>query len=200
MTNRRKTIARIPPETVAVAVESEALLHHWLEQVPNDRLAHLVRDAARGLTRALQMRLAAQAVSFGQWAFLRVLWEEDGLTQRELSAQAGVMEPTTFAALKTLERLGYIERRKRPGNRKNVHIHLTRAGAALKVKLVPLAEKVNEIAVRGIPPARIATMRRTLLAMIKNLALANSATGGSSAVAGRIRRRGRGYAAKPARS
>ena len=50
--------------------------------------------------RALQRRLAEHGVSFGHWTFLRILWERDGLTQRELSDEAGVMEPTTFAALK----------------------------------------------------------------------------------------------------
>ena len=58
------------------------------------------------------MRLAEHGVSFGHWTFLRILWEGDGLTQRELSEQAGVMEPTTFSALKTMERLGYVARRK----------------------------------------------------------------------------------------
>ena len=32
------------------------LLRHWQEAVPNDRLAHLVRDAGRAYTRALQLR------------------------------------------------------------------------------------------------------------------------------------------------
>ena len=59
--------------------------------------------------RALQMRLAEHRVSFGHWSFLRILWEGDGLTQRELSERAGVMEPTTFSALKAMERLGYIQ-------------------------------------------------------------------------------------------
>src|SRR6266481_8913588 len=95
---------------------TEATLRHWREAVPNDRLAHLVRDAAKGLTRALQMRLAEHATGFGHWAFLRILWEKDGLTQRELSEQAGVTEPTTFSALKAMERLGYIRRRQRGGD------------------------------------------------------------------------------------
>ena len=29
------------------------MLRHWQEAVPNDRLAHLVKHAARGLARAL---------------------------------------------------------------------------------------------------------------------------------------------------
>src|ERR1700736_5025085 len=101
---------------------TEAILRHWREAVPNDRLAHLVKDATRALVRALQMRLAEHAVSFGHWTFLRILWEGDGLTQRELSEQAGVTEPTTFAALKAMERLGYICRRPRGGGRKKVFI------------------------------------------------------------------------------
>ncbi|WP_408206803.1 MarR family transcriptional regulator [Paraburkholderia sediminicola] len=71
--------------------------------------------------RALQMRLTEHTVSFGHWTLLRILWERDGLTQRELSLQAGVMEPTTFAAMKAMETLGYVERRQMPDN-KNVHV------------------------------------------------------------------------------
>src|SRR5262245_12184934 len=56
---------------------TEAILRHWREAVPNDRFAHLVKDATRGLLRAMQMRLARHGVSFGHWAFLRILWESD---------------------------------------------------------------------------------------------------------------------------
>jgi len=152
------------------AAGTEAILRHWREAVPNDRLAHLVKDAMRGLGRALQMRLAPYAVSFGHWTFLRILWETDGLTQRELSEQAGVMEPTTFAALKAMEKLGYVVRRQKPDSRKKVYVYLTPKGRALKSKLVPFAAEVNEIAVRGVSTADIAATRRTLLVMIENLA------------------------------
>jgi len=158
------------PKRSAPEAATEAILRHWREAVPNDRLAHLVKDAMRGLGRALQMRLTEYAVSFGHWTFLRILWETDGLTQRELSEQAGVMEPTTFSALKALEKLGYVTRRRLPDSRKKIYVFLTPKGRALKGKLVPLAEEVNEIAVRGAPSTDIAATRRTLLVMIENLA------------------------------
>jgi DNA-binding MarR family transcriptional regulator len=116
------------------------------------------------------MRLAAHAVSFGHWTFLRILWESDGLTQRELSEQAGVMEPTTFSALKAMERLGYVVRRRRDGDRKKVYVFLTPKGRRLRDKLVPLAEEVNRIAVRSVPVTDIAAARIVLLAIIENLA------------------------------
>jgi DNA-binding MarR family transcriptional regulator len=150
--------------------QAAIVLRHWREAVPNDRLAHLVKDATRGLQRALLVRLARHNVAFGHWAFLRILWVREGLTQRELSEEAGLMEPTTFSALIAMEKLGYIERRKLPHSRKNVYVYLTDAGRALKKKLVPFAEEVNQIAVQGIDPADVATTRRTLLLMIENIA------------------------------
>src|SRR5689334_24528696 len=150
--------------------DTETILRHWREAVPDDRLAHLVKDATRALVRALQMRLGEHGVSFGHWTFLRVLWESDGLTQRELSEQAGVMEPTTFSAVKAMERLGYVVRSRQSGDRKRVYVFLTAKGRGLRSKLVPLAEEVNRIAVRRVRAGEIARTRKLLFSIIENLA------------------------------
>lgn len=161
---------RSRPAKRALRQETQTILRHWREAVPNDRLAHLVKDATRALLRALQLRLTQSGILLGHWTFLRILWERDGITQRELSEQAGVMEPTTFSALKTMERLGYVTRRKLAGNKKKVFVFLTPYGRGLKAKLVPLAQEVNEIAIRNIKTANVAATRRTLLGIIERLA------------------------------
>lgn len=145
------------------------VLRHWREAVPNDRMAHLVKDATRAFLRSLQARLAAHDVQLGHWTFLRILWERDGLTKRELSAEAGVMEPTTVVALRAMELLGYITLAQRPENRKNVYVFLTSKGKRLRKELVPLAEEVNAVAMEGLSEAEIAVTRRALLLMIDNL-------------------------------
>jgi DNA-binding MarR family transcriptional regulator len=157
-------------DIAAAEAGTKAILRHWREAVPNDRLAHLVKDAMRGLMRALQLRQSRYSVSFGHWSFLRILWEHDGLTQRELSERAGLQEPTTYAALKAMEKLGYVTRKHMPDSRKKVYVFLTPKGRALRPKLVPLAEEVNAVAVQGLTAEDIATTRRTLLVMIENLA------------------------------
>jgi MarR family transcriptional regulator, organic hydroperoxide resistance regulator len=119
--------------------------------------------------RELQGRLAVHGVSFGHWTFLRILWERDGLTQRELSDEAGVMEPSTHAAIKAMEELGYVKRIQLPENRKTVYVHLTAKGRALKVKLEPLAKGVNRDAVRGLAATDVETARRVLMAVTENL-------------------------------
>jgi DNA-binding MarR family transcriptional regulator len=164
----------VPDETLAGGVD-------WREAIPNDRLAHLVKTATRCLTRGLQLRLAEHDVSIGHWSFLRVLWENDGLTQRALSEQAGLMESTTFSALKAMTALGYVTRRARgddkpADNRKKGLIFLTPQGRALKAKLVPLAEEVNDIAIGSAAPQDVAAARRVMLTIIGNL-VADEAAG-----------------------
>ncbi len=165
MARKAATTVRKPPEGAASAV-----LKHWQEAVPNDRLAHLVKDVTRAYVRALQARLSKHGVSFGHWAFLRILWERDGLNQRELSEEAGVMEPTTFTAIRAMEKLGYVERMQQPGDRRMVIIKLTPRGRSLKQALVPLAEEVNGIGSRGVRTEDVTTTRRTLLSILHNLA------------------------------
>lgn len=167
---RRSREGRFARGEAQAASDTQLILRHWRDAVPDDRMAHLIKDATRALIRALQLRLAPRDVSFGHWAFLRILWESDGLTQRELSREAGVMEPTTFAALRAMERRGYIQRRRLPGDRRKVHIFLTAKGRALKKRLVPLAEEVNRVALHRVQSGDTIVLRRALLAVIANLA------------------------------
>ncbi|OVZ55408.1 MarR family transcriptional regulator [Pigmentiphaga sp. NML080357] len=159
-----------PRTSMSSPEDTRKILEHWQSAAPNDRLAHLVKDATRALVRGLQMRLNQHHVSFGHWAFLRILWVQDGLTQRELSEEAGVMEPTTYSALKAMEARGYVERKHLPGNKKNVHVYLTEKGRELESVLIPLAEEVNRIGVKGLTAAEVAVARKVLLGIITNLA------------------------------
>ena len=122
----------------------------------------------RALQRALQLRLALHDVQAGHWVFLRVLWQRDGLTKRELSIEAGVTEPTTFVALRAMEALGYVTLQQRSDNRKNVHVRLTPRGRRLEKTLVPLTEQINTVALQSLSDADIAAARRVLLTLIGN--------------------------------
>lgn len=150
---------------------TRSILEHWTRIAPNDRLAHLLRDASRGLMRALQLRLSEHGISFGHWVFLRILWTFDGLSQRELSIQAGLTESTTHTALNRMEELGHIERRHKPGNRRKLHVFLTDEGRSLEKVLVPLAEEVNRVAVAGLSAEQVEAVREAMFTIIANLAI-----------------------------
>ncbi|WP_334129373.1 MarR family winged helix-turn-helix transcriptional regulator [Sneathiella sp.] len=150
---------------------TRAILAHWEHINPDDRIAHLVRDLARGFNRSLQTRLADHGVSFGHWIFLRAMWHRDGVTQRDLAIQVGLTEPTTHTAVTKMVELGYVTRRRREGNLKKQYIFLTKAGRELEQKLVPLAQEVNQIALEGIDEETQKIVRGALLKMIRHLAL-----------------------------
>lgn len=139
------------------------------ESQSEERVARLVRLAARGFNRALQLRLQTENVTFGQWIFLRILWEGDGLSQRELSDKANLTEPTAHSALTRMEELGYIVRRNIEGNKRRQHAFLTEKGWGLRDLLEPLAHEVNEIALAGLNTSERKTLYKALAFMIRNL-------------------------------
>jgi MarR family transcriptional regulator, organic hydroperoxide resistance regulator len=129
----------------------------------------VLRDTYRGFSRVLHAKIAPHGVSIGQWYFLRVLWGEDGLTQRELSQRVGMMEPTTVTALNGMEKRGYVKRVRNSKDRRKINIFLTDKGRALKARLLPYVPEINRLASRNISEADLETLRSLLAAMKKNL-------------------------------
>lgn len=141
----------------------------FIPDYSHERVAHLTRLAARRFTRSLLIRLAKLDITFGHWVFLRILWAEDGLSQRRLSELANLTEPTTHTALAKLEQLGYIERRSLDGNRRRQHAFLTAEGRALRETLEPMAIEVNNVALNGISEQEREVLRGVLARIIINL-------------------------------
>jgi DNA-binding MarR family transcriptional regulator len=136
---------------------------------PNDSLGYLTRIAFRNFSRALERRTQPHGISSGQWRFLRVLWVEDGMTQRELSRRVGLREPTTVTALKGLEKAGLIHRWQSPDDRRKLHVYLTPKARKLKDVLAPYIIEVNEIAVQGLSMEEVRQLRDLLRKVGANL-------------------------------
>ena len=129
----------------------------------------LVRDANRAFQRLLEKRIASYGVARGQWYFLRVLWNEDGLSQRELSARVGTMEPTTVIALRTMEKSGLIRRVRSTDDRRRSHVWLTPKAQRLRTELLTLARGITDAAETGISRGELALFRRVITRMTANL-------------------------------
>jgi DNA-binding MarR family transcriptional regulator len=134
-----------------------------------DTIGHLARDVHRAFSRQLQAKIAAHGVSIGQWFFLLVLWERDGLTQRELSQRVGMMEPTTVTALNGMERRGLVERVRNAHDRRKMNIYLTAKGRGLREALLRCAHEVDLLARRAIDPGDIAKAMSVLARVMANL-------------------------------
>jgi DNA-binding MarR family transcriptional regulator len=123
----------------------------------------------RAMQRLLQTRIGPHGVTLGMWYYLRALWSEDGLTQRELSHRIGTMEPTTLGAIQAMERRGLVKRVRSKDDRRKVHIHLTRKGRDLERLLMPLAVEVVDTSVAGFSPDEVQQLLKSLKAIRNNI-------------------------------
>ena len=79
-------------------------------------------------------------------------------------------EPTTVIAIKSLERSGFVVRRKCDEDRRKVHVFLTPRAHALQPVLLPAVAEVNAIALAGLSKAETETLRKALIQVGRNLA------------------------------
>lgn len=140
-----------------------------VELPPRLSSGYLVRDAHRAFQRLLERRIAPYGVARGQWYFLRVLWIADGLSQSELSARVGMMEPTTVIALRTMEKSGLIRRVRGDDDRRKVRVFLTAKAKRLRNELLTVARGITAGAEDGIAARDLASFRRVIARMTANL-------------------------------
>ncbi|HLJ01673.1 MAG TPA: MarR family transcriptional regulator [Bradyrhizobium sp.] len=134
-----------------------------------ESVGYQIRATHRALQRVLLLKIEPYGITLGMWYFLRALWHEDGLTQRELSNRAGTMEPTTLSAILIMEKRGLVRRVRDKADRRKWHIHLTARGRTLKARLIPLARGVVDMAVQNLSPEEVARLLEGLAEVQKSL-------------------------------
>ena len=132
-------------------------------------VARLIRSTNRGFGQCLQASLARFGFSSGMWHFLRVLNEEDGITQRELSQRAGTVEPTAMKQLERMERSGLIRRARDEEDKRKLRFFLTDAGRELFRTLNGPATDIPRAALAGLSPAEVDALIKSLTHIQKNL-------------------------------
>ena len=93
-----------------------------------------IRETHLLFKKLLHQRLRERRVTSAQWAFPRILWNEDGLKQTDLAERVGVHQTTTVPAVTILERNGYV---RSTSDRRRMMIHVTDAGRRLALDLIP---------------------------------------------------------------
>ena len=136
---------------------------------PEKSLGYQIRILHRAIDRLLTARLAEHGLKAGYWYYLRVLWLEEGLTQKKLGDLINVKENTTVAMILGMEKDGLIVRKRDAQDCRKMCIQLTKKGRDLEEKLLPVAVEINEILGNGIPARDIDKCLSVLGHMHKNL-------------------------------
>ena len=122
----------------------------------------LVNQMARLFAQRLHDRIRPLGLAPAQFMTLLVLWEEDGLTQRDLVARLDVEQATMANTLGRMARDGLIERRAHATDARARTVHLTQKAQTLRQPAQAAAAEVNDLALGGMDPQERALFLRVI--------------------------------------
>ncbi len=107
-------------------------------------VGQMVNRAARLLRRLADKRMAPLGLTSGYLPVLTALMPGVALSQKTLTEQAGIEQPTMAATLGRMERDGVIKRQPDPGDRRSSLFSLTPATRQKMVTIAAVVEGINE--------------------------------------------------------
>lgn len=110
---------------------------------------YLAGQLARVFSRSLQKRATVLGFSPGQFPVLLELWQQDGLTQKQLLDKLEVEQATLANTLARMERDGLIVRTPHPGDKRAQIISLTDLGRSLEANALEAAAEADSALFAG---------------------------------------------------
>lgn len=117
----------------------------------------------------LLQALKPYALTPEQWAVLKRLWEEDGVSQKELAARTSKDQPTTARILEKMQRKGLVARECDPSDGRASLVYLTPKGREIRDQVIPAADKALEKVLTGFSPDEVQELRDMLNRIYRNL-------------------------------
>jgi len=105
----------------------------------------------------------------GQPSVLRALWEQDGMTQSELTEQLNRSPSTITKTVKRMEKAGFVERRADPRDERVSHVYLTDTGRSVKAALEDVWRAFEEQAFAEFSAQELALLRDLLHRICRNI-------------------------------
>jgi len=135
----------------------------------SESIGLLMRIALFGLRASFKAELAKHRVPWSVWYYLRVLFEHDGISQRELTERVGVMQPNTVSALQTMVKSGWVTIA-RGEDRRCTLVSLTPKGRQLMQRMLPeIRAAVRPVLLDGFSDREETELRRLLNKICNNV-------------------------------
>ncbi|MDR7035362.1 DNA-binding MarR family transcriptional regulator [Methylobacterium sp. BE186] len=109
----------------------------------NNQLCFAVYAAAHAFGRAYRALLSEHDLTYPQYLVLLVLWEEEGLTVKEIGTRLFLDSGTLTPLLKRLEASGHVRRARDRADERQVSIFLTPKGRSLQERLACIPDQAG---------------------------------------------------------
>ncbi|HML35607.1 MarR family winged helix-turn-helix transcriptional regulator [Sporomusa sphaeroides] len=135
----------------------------------NDSLGFILNKTNTKLKNELLQRLKEYDVTPEQWAILNCLWEQEGVTPKELSDRIDKDKPNTNRILEKLQMKELIVRKPHPVDKRAFQIFLTDKGWAVREQLIPRAKELLDKATTGIDEHKVTELKNMLNQIYYNI-------------------------------
>ena len=133
-----------------------------------ERLGPLLGRAHDAHRRLSLEALAPLGLGVKSVGALTVLQAEGPLSQRRLAERQGIDRTTMVAVVDELERLGAVERRKDPADRRANALHITSRGRRLLTRARTAVAGAEEAFLAPLPPAEQQRLRAALRTLVES--------------------------------
>lgn len=113
--------------------------------------------------------LEALGLYRGQPRVLHILWDQDGLTHKELAATMQVTPVTITKMIQRMEKAGFVQRRPDPADQRASRVYLTDAGRAVQTQVEATWQQMEQDGFAGFSEEERTTLRRFLQQIRANL-------------------------------
>ncbi|MGC8971573.1 MAG: MarR family winged helix-turn-helix transcriptional regulator [bacterium] len=110
----------------------------------------------------------------GQPPILSMLWEKDGLTQKEIAEKLRLKPSTVTAVLKRMEKAGLLKREPDPKDMRVSRVYLTKKGRDLKKDVEEIMKMLEEECFAGFTLEEKVLLRRFFIQIRDNLKKVNN--------------------------
>lgn len=134
-----------------------------------ESLGFILNKTNTKLKNQLFQRFKEDDITPEQWSVLTCLWEQEGVSPKELADLIYKDKPNTNRILEKLQAKGLIQRKLHPTDRRAYQIYLTERGWAIKDKLIAKATQLQDEVTAGMEQEKVEEMKRLLNHMYANL-------------------------------
>ncbi|UNK20291.1 MarR family transcriptional regulator [Paenibacillus sp. N3/727] len=108
-------------------------------------------------------------ITVDQWEILVILWEREGITQKELAERLYKDQTNIARMLFKLEKKGFIYRVTHETDRRSLRVYLTDKGQEIKDEILAPSIEAYKKTIEGLTEEEVETFRRILSVMYDNV-------------------------------
>jgi len=134
---------------------------------PDDFICFSIYSAEHAFSRVYKPLLKSLDLTYPQYIVMVALWAHDDQTVGGLCNKLFLESSTITPLVKRLEAMGHVVRRRDPADERQVRVHLTKTGAAMRAKARDFPPCVD--AATGLSADMLRQLREKILAVRQHL-------------------------------